>query len=64
MVGVEIDDGQGQRVVLHHARLDFVSERKSDRGRLILAAYFLVAGRGVNDPLKIDEGFTRLVQVS
>lgn len=51
--------GQAQRVVLHHAWLDFVGERKPDRGRQIFTAYFLFASRRLNNPLKIDERFMR-----
>jgi hypothetical protein len=38
LIGVEIDNRQAQRVVLHHAGLDFVGKRKPDRGRQIFAA--------------------------
>jgi hypothetical protein len=64
LIGVEIDNGQAKRVVLHHPRLYFIGEGKPDRRRQILAADCLIASRRVDDSLKIDERFVwGLVQV-
>lgn len=68
LVGVEVDNGQTERVVLHHPWLDLVGKGKSDGGRQIFAPHFLIASGCIDDALESTNalygGLSRFVMVT